>query len=372
MKKTTLNQYNNIKDDLFFWIKEFIATKAYTVKVKEVLQKKRLRVGELNKEVIHQQILNSSNMDELREHVRVARTQGLYNLPDYLNPLSKLYMYVLKDRNITNIKNLNTNYINSYIEIGLSENTAKTQTLHYDQMRSLFKFIENNILDDFKFNIGFLRSGKRATNPIDKTKLPKQTFLEPEELIAFLKKVKTLKFNHPNIRQTIVMIKFLCLGGLRKEELVNLTLKSVHVEKRDGKKYLKIDVLGKGNKERIVYIDYALIKEDFELFLEIRQSSKSATQALFITREGEKYSHRTVEDIVFRALKGCGFGNKGITVHSLRRSLCIIQYVKYIKTGDLQLFLKLYGFKSFSEFYKEYPMIDSEDLSMFETKSLYL
>ncbi|OGS70774.1 MAG: hypothetical protein A3F91_09685 [Flavobacteria bacterium RIFCSPLOWO2_12_FULL_35_11] len=363
MKKTNLNQSNNIKDDLFFWIKEFIATKAYTVKVKEVLQKKRLRVGELDKEVIHQQILNSSNMDELREHVRVARTKGLYNLPDYLNPLFKLYMYVLKDKNISDIKNLNTNYINSYIEIGLSENTAKTQTLHYDQMRSLFKFIESNILDDFKFNIGFLRSGKRATNPIDKTKSPKQTFLEPDELVTFLKKVQTLKFNHPNIKQTIVMLKFLSYGGLRKEELVNLTLKSVYTEKRDGKKYLKIDVIGKGSKERVAYINYALIKEDFEAFLEIRQSSTVKCDALFITRDGEKYSHRTVEDIVFRALKGCGFGKRGLTPHSLRRSYATYLYAKGVRIEEIS---KLLGHNKveMSEIYiflteqKKYEVVD--------------
>lgn len=313
MKKTNLYQYNNTKEDLLFWIKQFIAPKIYSTK-----EKKPITKGE--KDELHKSILDSSDIDTLRSDIRLARTKGLYNLPDVFNPLYKLYKHVLKDKKIDDIEKLNTTYINVYVEVALAKNTSKTQQLHYDYIRSLFKFIENNNSDDYKFNIGLLRSGKRATSPIDKTKKPKQTFLEPSDLVKFIEKLKDLKINHPNIFQTRVMIKFLCYGGLRKEELANLKLSDCSIENLERVKYMKLLIIGKGSKERVVYIKYSLIKEDFLSFMDIRKDALTDNDFLFITRDNKGYSLRAIEDMVSRAFKNTGFGGRGLTVHSLRRS----------------------------------------------------
>lgn len=313
MKKTNLYQYNNTKEDLLFWIKQFMSPKIYSTKEKKPVAKEE-------KDELHKSILDSSAIDTLRSHIRLARTKGLYNLPDVFNPLYKLYKHVLKDKKIDDIKKLNTTYINVYVEVALAKNTSKTQQLHYDYIRSLFKFIENNNLDKHKFNIGFLRSGKRATSPIDKTKKPKQSFLEPSDLVKFIGKLKDLQINHPNNFQTRVMIKFLCYGGLRKEELANLKLSDYSIENLQRVKYMKLLIIGKGSKERVVYIKYSLIKEDFLSFMDIRKDALTDNDFLFITRDNKGYSLRAIEDMVSRAFKNTGFGNRGLTVHSLRRS----------------------------------------------------
>lgn len=360
MKKTNLYQYNNIEDDLFFWLVQFLAPKVYSIKEKKPLTKQE-------KDEIYKSILESSDIDMLRSHIRVARTKGLYNLPDYLNPLYKLYMYVIENKKIDDIKNLNTTYINTYVEVALAKNTSKTQQLHYDQIRSLFKFIENNNSDEYRFNIGLLRSGKRATSPIDKTKKAKQTFLEPSDLVKFLKKLEDLKFNHPNNFQTIVMIKFLCFGGLRKEELVNLKLDSYSIENLDKEKYLRLLIIGKGSKERLVYIKYSLIKKDFELFREVRVETDSDSEYLFITRTGTKYSLRAIEDSVYRAFRNTGFGSRGLTVHSLRRSYSTalhakgktIEEISKLLGHSKEEFTELYTFVSQEKKYEVVDLLDN-------------
>jgi len=356
MKKTQLYQFNNIQDDLLFWIKQFIASKVYTTKEKKPITKKE-------KDDLHKSILKSSDIDILRNHTRLARTQGLYNLPDVFNPLYKLHRHTIKDKKIEDIKNLNTTYINSYVEIVLAANTSKTQQLHYDYIRSLFKFIENNNSDEYKFNIGLLKSGKRATSPIDKTKKPKQTFLEPSELVKFIAKLKDMKINHPNNFQARVMIKILCYGGLRKEELANLKLDAYSIEKLNKEKYLKLLILGKGSKERVVYIKYSLVKEDFLSFMDIRKDALIDSGSLFITRDNKGYSLRAIEDMVYMAFKNTGFGGRGLTVHSLRRSFSTylhangktIEEINKLLGHSREEFTELYTFISQE---KKYEVVD--------------
>lgn len=359
MKKTSLYKYNNIKDDLLFWLIQFLAPKVYSIKEKKSITKEE-------KDKIYKSILESSDIDVLRGHIRVARSKGLYNLPDYLNPLYKLYMYILDDNKIDDIKKINTTYINVYVEVALAKNTSKTQQLHYDQIRSLFKFIENNNSDKYKFNIGLLRSGKRATSPVDKTKQAKQTFLEPRELVRFIDKLKDLKINHPNNFQTRVMIKILCYGGLRKEELANLKFDSYSLENLSGEKYMRLLIVGKGSKERLVYIKYSLIKDDFKSFVEIRTKTQSDSDCMFITRTGTKFSLRAIEDMITRAFKNTGFGGRGLTVHSLRRSYSTALHAKGKTIEEIS---KLLGHsrEEFTELYtfvsqeKKYEVVDLLD-----------
>lgn len=343
MKKIKLNKHNSIADDLRFWIAQWMATKVYAVKVKPISKEKEKKVGKLVKEDVESNILNSKDLEEMRSHILLGKSQGLYNLANNFNPVYQFYNFTVENKKITDISQINTTFTDSFVQIALADKTAKTQELYYDQVKSLFKFIESNITDDFKFNIGYLRNGMRATSPIDKSQKVEQTFLEPRELLKFLKKIKEARFNHPNNFQTIMMLKFLCYGGLRKEELVRLQLDSYSIEDMDSDKYMKILVEGKGDKQRIVYIQYSLIKEEFEKFMAIRKDMQKDSNALFVTREGTQYSPRSVEDMVFRAYKNTGYGGRGLSVHSLRRSFATYLHANNVKLEDIA---KLLGHSS--------------------------
>ncbi len=344
MKKTTLHQCNNLPDDLKFWITEWIVSKVYAIKKKQISESKEKKVGKLVREDVGQNIRSAKNIKEIKECVLLGAKQGLQNLNNNFNPLYQFYNFIIDDKKIDDIAKIDTNKTNSFIQIVLADKSAKTQEQYYTQIKSFFKFIEQNITDDFKFNIGYLRNGMRATSPVDKSQKVEQTFLEPSELLIFLKKLKTgCRFNHPNNFQAIIMIKFLCYGGLRKEELTKLQLDSYSVEKMDGDEYMKILVEGKGDKQRIVYIQYSLIKEEFLKFLQIREEMQEDSNALFVTRESTQYSPRSVEDMVFRAYKNTGFGGRGLSVHSLRRSFATYLYANGVKLEDIA---KLLGHSS--------------------------
>jgi len=169
IKKINLHQYNNIKYDLLFWLKQWMITKVYSVKVKPIIEEKEKKVGKLVKEDVETNILNSKDIEEMRTHILLAKRQGLYNLPDNFNPLFKFYNFTIYSKKIDDIAEIDTNFTATYVYMVLAMNTPKTQELYYDQVKSFFKFIENNITDDFKFNIGFLRNGMKATSPIDKS-----------------------------------------------------------------------------------------------------------------------------------------------------------------------------------------------------------
>lgn len=335
MNKAKLENSNNLAGNLLFWIKQFMGQKVYTVKVKELSSIKRKSVGELNKDEVCKNILSAKDIEELKAHAFAAKKQGMYNLPDNLNPQYKFFNFVIGDKNLTGIKQINTDTVHSFVQVALAKNTPKTQEQYYDQVKSLFKFIENNNQEGHKFNIGLLRNGKKSTSPIDKSIVVEQTFLEPRELLGFLKKIKNLRFNHPNPLQTGMILKFACYGGLRKEELVKLDLDSYCLEKFGSETYMKLSIKGKGDKEREVYVLYSLIKKEFEIFLETRKEMQKKSNALFVTRLSTRYSPRSIEEMVFRAFINTGYGGRGLTVHSLRRSYATYLYSSGVNIEEI-------------------------------------
>ncbi|AXH16501.1 hypothetical protein CP985_13505 [Malaciobacter mytili LMG 24559] len=79
-------------------------------------------------------------------------------------------------------------------------------------------------------------------------------FLEPDVFAKFIGEIKNYKTNHPNPFLRKLIHKFFCFGGLRAEEMQHIKHEDISFKTMEQKKYMQIYVLGKGNKERFVYI----------------------------------------------------------------------------------------------------------------------
>ena len=80
-------------------------------------------------------------------------------------------------------------------------------------------------------------------------------------------------------------------------------------------------ILGKGNKERTVYLNESCV-EAINDYLSVRPSSRSKN--LFLLRTGEPFSRRGIQDLTKRRLIAIGRGD--CSTHKLRHTAATLMY----------------------------------------------
>lgn len=155
--------------------------------------------------------------------------------------------------------------------------------------------------------------------PKKKQSLPK--FLSMEESLALLNAVESDKESKTIERDYAIITLFLNCG-MRLSELVGINLNDLDRELRS------LRVLGKGNKERIVYLNEAC-KNALTTYLLVRKSERYAkinTNALFISKQYKRISNKTVQWLVYKYLALAGLDYKHYSTHKLRHTAATLMY----------------------------------------------
>lgn len=161
------------------------------------------------------------------------------------------------------------------------------------------------------------------TSDIDSPK-PQKTLpkvLTFDESIALLKAVEQDQESKYRVRDYAILTLFLNCG-MRVSELVGINLADIDSQ------LLSLRVKGKGNKERIVYLNEACRTALAEYLLE-RQSSVYAAvtdRAVFLSRLNQRMSVKTVQAMVYKYLKIAGLESKHYSVHKLRHTAATLMY----------------------------------------------
>jgi site-specific recombinase XerD len=126
----------------------------------------------------------------------------------------------------------------------------------------------------------------------------------------------------PNRERDFCMITLFLNCGMRVGELVGINLQDIDPELRS------VRVLGKGSKERIIYLNEAC-RESLRSYLSIRRSEryvKCADRALFVTNRMSRISIQAVQVTVQKYLKMAGLESKHYSVHKLRHTAATLMY----------------------------------------------
>ena len=124
------------------------------------------------------------------------------------------------------------------------------------------------------------------------------------------------------------MITLFLNCGLRVSELVGLNLTDISDS--------QVRVLGKGGKERVVYLNDAC-KDALEAYLPLRLPPKANAQnALFISAMGNRINVQTVKWLVKKHLDAAGLQSKNLSVHKLRHTAATLMYQNGVDVRVLQ------------------------------------
>lgn len=119
------------------------------------------------------------------------------------------------------------------------------------------------------------------------------------------------------------MITFFLNCGMRLSELVGINVNDYISTQEGGVQIHRIKVLGKGSKERIIYLNPACVAA-YENYMKVRPDTKE--KALFISKRLTRISNRRVEQIIDEKLRLSGLSGMGFSVHKLRHTAATLMY----------------------------------------------
>lgn len=113
--------------------------------------------------------------------------------------------------------------------------------------------------------------------------------------------------------------------GMRLSELVGININDIDFEE------CKLNVIGKGNKERTIYLNKACMKSLSDYLIirpkeGIKHDKKYSEKALFLSERRERISNRTVQYIVNKELAKAGLDSNKYSVHKLRHTAATLMY----------------------------------------------
>ena len=205
------------------------------------------------------------------------------------------------------------------------------------KLRDLYAFM--SFIEKYRNNSAYSRARKVATlksyfkylsgkakiideNPTLELESPKISkrhpiYLTLNQSLELLKSLDTKKKNYA--RDYCILTLFLNCG-MRLSELCNIQISKI---KND-----TLTIIGKGNKERTVYLNDACIKA-INNVINSRDNSKVAdgfNNYLFLSNRGTPINQRTVEIMIKKHITNAGFTDEKYTPHKLRHTAATLMY----------------------------------------------
>lgn len=194
------------------------------------------------------------------------------------------------------------------------DNHAATRARKASAIRMFFKYLTS-------------KTGQLKENPVRELETPKTKqvlpkYLTLEQSLELLQNVDG-KYKE---RDFCILVLFLNCG-MRLSELVNLNINDI-------KNNEMLVVTGKGNKQRIIYLNDAC-RDAISEYLKVREEPVAKDKnALFISRLHNRISPKTVQYLVKKHLGTIGLGNSdGYSVHKLRHTAATLMY----QHGDVDI-----------------------------------
>lgn len=209
---------------------------------------------------------------------------------------------------IDRIKQVTKRDIFNYLEYTQENaNGPKARARKLSALRGFFGYLHVQVgkLDADPTNGISLGTPKKA--------LPK--YLTLEESLALLNNIQSDFYS----RDFCILTLFLNCG-MRLAELVSINLSDFRDQ--------TIRIIGKGHKERLVYLNAACLQA-LEHYKKERAALPNLAdkQALFVSkRTGKRLTARRVEQIVARCLQSAGLSNMGFSPHKLRHTAATLMY----------------------------------------------
>jgi len=188
-------------------------------------------------------------------------------------------------------------------------------------------------------------------NPAIDLETPKKNSRLPVALTLDESKGMLNSISGSNEKRDYAIITLFLNCGLRLSELIGIDIDKIKGD--------TLTVIGKGNKERTIYLNDVCV-EAIENYLAVRpEANPGHEKALFISNRKTRFTQRGVQHMVDKYLNEAGLAGKNYSPHKLRHTAATLMY-QYGHV-DIRALQELLGHESVSTT-QIYTHIDKEQL----------
>lgn len=303
-----------------------------------------------------------ANMIDFLNYLETIKGKSINTINGYAIDLTlffrflKVYKGVIKDTNLEfaeiPINDIDNNFIRaikltdiyaflSYVE-KVRENGNYARARKVAALKSFYKFLQGKakIIDD------------NPTLELESPKINKRhpVYLTLDQSLGLL---SSLDSKDKNYRRDYCILTLFLNCGMRLSELCSIKINKIKVD--------TLTIIGKGNKERTVYLNEACIKT-IKTYMQVRDISKVSEDEknfLFISSRNRVINKRTVELLVKKHIKNAGIVDGKYTPHKLRHTAATLMY-KYGNV-DIRSLQSILGHENISTT-QIYTHVDEESL----------
>lgn len=256
-------------------------------------------------------------LEEYLNYLLIIKGRSQNTIVEYRNDLLMFFDYLNSSKGIIgrekyDVTNVDINYIKGITLSDMyafishcqtkQQSAAGTRSRKIVSIRQFWKYlrtkahvIESNVAEELE-------------TPKIPQRIPKYLSLEES--------VRLLMVCEKNPRDHCIITIFLNCA-LRLSELISLDVDQVSCD--------VLTVIGKGNKERQIFLTPAVKKAIID-WMELRKSIDTKSTALFVTKNNTRITGRAVQDIVKKYIVRAGLDPNKISVHKLRHTAATLMY----------------------------------------------
>jgi site-specific recombinase XerD len=284
----------------------------------------------------------------MKYDIQVIKNENLpSSLIDFLN-----YLETIKSKSPNTINGYKTDLVVFFRFMMIYTGKVKSDLVEFEEidireiddgflkkikLRDLYAFL--SFTEKYRSNSSYARARKVATlksffkflqnkakviseNPAIELESPKLNKRHPVYLTLnqSIHLLGSLDKNNKNYHRDYCILTFFLNCGMRLSELCGIQI--------DKFKEDTLTIIGKGNKERTVYLNEACLKA-LNNYLNVRDDSKALSENkkfLFLSSRNLPISKRTVEIMIKKHITNAGYTDDKYTPHKLRHTAATLMY----------------------------------------------
>lgn len=222
----------------------------------------------------------------------------------------------IKDITDDLLRKITLNDIHAYLAYMTNtfHSKAATRARKASTIRIFFKYLTQ------KEGILEVNPAQNLESPKLDRRLPKYLTLDDSKKLL---EITANEDENRNAKRDFAIITLFLNCGMRLSELVGINKTDIELSE------CKLTVIGKGNKERTIYLNKACMNAIHD-YLETKpegiKDNKNSDKALFLSERRTRIGRRTVQHIVEKELHNAGLDAKQCSVHKLRHTAATLMY----------------------------------------------